>query len=87
MGYNTKAIVWLVMNRSALKWKLIAWLACTLIGAATGLVTIVLNYLLELVMGFRKVPGENWFSFLAFLLFSVISGAVRAVRMRPRIWG
>ena len=76
----------MVMNRSALKWKLVTWLACTSVGAAAGLVTIGLNYLLEITMGFRRVPGENWVIFLGFQLLGVIAGLVGAVKMRPRVW-
>jgi hypothetical protein len=83
---NIKAAFQIVMNRNALKWKLIAWLGCTLLGAATGLVSIGLNYLLELVTGFKKVPGESWIIFIGFLLFGVISGFVGAAKMRPKIW-
>jgi hypothetical protein len=81
---DIKANFQIVMNHNALKWKLIAWLGCTLAGAATGLVSIGLNYLLELVMGFKKVSGENCIIFMGFLLFGVISGFVGAVRMRPK---
>jgi len=74
------------MSRSAFKWKLIAWFACTSVGAATGLVSIGLTYLLETAMAFKKVPGENWVIFLGFQLFGLIAGFAGAARMRPRVW-
>ena len=75
------------MNRNALKWKLIAWLGCTSIGAAMGLLTISLNHLIDSFIGHKVIPGTNLFIFFVWLLFGLISGTVGAIRMRPRVWG
>jgi hypothetical protein len=74
------------MNRSALKWKLIAWFLCISIGAAAGLIAIWLNYLVDSDSGDKTLAGENWFIFLPFLIFGAVGGFVGVIRMRPRVW-